>query len=121
MDPYFVKKLNNYKFELIKNENYQAFKSADEIVEAMKRCRNEIAEYLEILEEIIAESYEKNGVTCEESEKQMAVLLRQDQYLEYLLSKQKYELAEIFLDKKDESDDESEILNWYQPDNETNI
>lgn len=104
----FARDDNDYTLELVRNIRSNTIKNADEIMDAIKEYRIEIAEQIENLEAAVPYT--------EDVEKQIAVLIRQDQYLKVLESKQKYELAEIFFETKEEDNCiVPEILQWYQP------
>lgn len=106
MSSSFSKKDQQFKLELVRNENAKAIENADEIMDAIKHCRYEINERLLELEEM---------PQTKEIDKEIAILIRQDQYLGFLEGKQKYELADMFLSKKYENNCiVPEILNWYQ-------
>lgn len=101
----FSKKTTEFKLEIVRNEKFNAPQNADEIMDAIKHCRYLISERLFALEEL---------EPSEEIDREIGVLIRQDQYLSVLESKQKYELAEIFFNSKNESNCIiPEILQWY--------
>ena len=64
---------SDIKLRLIENIKNKELKDVDEIISAIKECRQEIAQQIEILEQEIP-------ITIE-TEKKIAVLIRQDQYL----------------------------------------
>lgn len=101
----FSKKTTGFKLEIVRSEKFSAPQNADEIMDAIKHCRYLINERLFELEEM---------EQSEEIDREIGVLIRQDQYLSVLESKQKYELAEIFFNAKNESNCIiPEILQWY--------
>ncbi len=89
--------------ETIKDKNP---KNIDEIVSALKEYRLEIVLEIESLSEI-------KPITAD-IEKKIALLIRQEQYIDAILNKQKTELAEIFGEIKNNCI-VPEILNWYHP------
>ena len=95
---------SDIKLRLIENIKNKELKDVDEIISAIKECRQEIAQQIEFLEHEIP-------ITIE-IEKKIAVLIRQDQYLNALQNKPKTELAKIF-GKLEGNCIVPEILQWY--------
>ena len=85
----FSESSDDFRLKLVKNIQAKNVQNADEIVSAIKEYRIELAE--RILE------LEANSNFTVDNEVKFATLIRQDQYLEYLLSLQKCELAEMFV------------------------
>lgn len=108
----FSRMQNSYELKLVQDEDSQILKNADEIMDAIKAARRKIKERIEELELIPQHTIEVD--------REIAVLIRQDQYLEILQSKQKTELEEIFFSgkKKDDNCIYPDVLQWYQPPND---
>lgn len=94
------------KLELVQNEDNQTLRNADEIMDAIKSSRRKIKERIEFLELQVPPDMD--------SEREIAVLIRQDQYLEVLEGKEKSELAKIFLSASSDNCIVPEVLQWYQ-------
>lgn len=97
---------NNYALKIIKSIKSNTLKNVDEFMDAIKEYRTEIAEQIEDLESLMP--------ATDDVERQIAILIRQDQYLEILESKQKTELSKIFLSENDNCI-VPEVFQWYQP------
>lgn len=93
------------KLRLIENLKDKELKDIDEILDAINQCRIEIAQRIDFLEQ-------EEPVTIE-TEKEIAVLIRQEQYLQVLQNKPKAKLAEIF-GRLENNCIVPEILQWYQ-------
>lgn len=96
---------NSLKLRLIKNINCSDPMDLDDILFAIKQLREQIAERIFVIEQAI--------YLTEEAEKEVAILIRQDQYLEIIQNKPKIELASIF-GKIENNCIVPEILQWYQ-------
>lgn|SRR5574344_52558 len=96
-----------FNFKVVENEDFTVLKDADEIMDAIKASRRKIKERIEFLEIQVPQDIE--------SDKEIAILIRQDQYLEVLQNKPKAELAKIFLSSQKDNCIYPEILQWYQP------
>lgn len=97
---------NNYALEIVKSIKSNTIKNADEIMNAIKEYRIEIAEQIEDLESVTP--------FTDEVERQIAILIRQDQYLQVLESKQKSDLSKMFFPDNDNCI-VPEVFQWYQP------
>ena len=96
----------DYTLRLVKDVKSNNIKNADEIMDAIKEYRIEIAEQIDELESIYP--------ITEETERQIAILIRQDQYLSVLEKKQKTEIADIFF-KDEDNCIVPDVFMWYQP------
>lgn len=105
----FSRMQDNFELKLVQDEDSQILKNADEIMDAIKAARRKIKERIEELEFRTQHTIE--------IDREIAVLIRQDQYLEILQNKQKTELEEIFFSgkKKDDNCIYPDVLQWYQP------
>lgn len=97
---------DDFKLRLVQGLKDKNIRNADEIMDTIKEYRLEISEQIDNLEAI-------RPITSD-IERQIAVLIRQDQYLEVLENKQKYELAEIFFDDDDNNCIVPDVLQWYK-------
>lgn len=98
---------DDFKLRLVHGFKNKKIRNADEIMDTIKEYRIEIAEQIENLESV-------RPIT-DDIERQIAVLIRQDQYLEVLENKQKFELAEIFFsDQEDSNCVVPDVLQWYK-------
>lgn len=100
----------NYMLKLVEQQVKKTLTNADEVMDAIKSARREIKERIEYLE---AQLSDDNLST----EKEIAVLIRQDQYFETLQKKQKSELEDIFFAGRKLKDNciYPDVLQWYQP------
>ena len=97
----FSQKQNSY-IKLVKDNDYM-LKNADDIVYAIRSARREISSEL----------------SNDEKDIESAKLIRQDQYLEALLLKDKSELAEFFFSENSETNCVfPDVLQWYNPEND---
>lgn len=107
----FSRITKDFELKVVHDEDSQVLKNADEIMDAIKAARRKIKERLDILESISSPTIE--------DEREIAVLIRQDQYFFALQNKQKSELEQIFFaGKKGDSEDNCiypDVLQWYQP------
>ena len=107
----FSRITKDFELKLVHDEDSQVLKYADEIMYDIKAARRKIKERLDILESISSPT--------SEDEREIAVLIRQDQYFFALQNKQKSELEQIFFaGKKGECEDNCiypDVLQWYQP------
>lgn len=94
-----------FRLRIVHSIKSKKINNADEIMDTIKEFRIEIAEHIEELESI--------RPATDDIDRQIAVLIRQDQYLEVLQSKQKSELAELFFEKEDNCI-VPEVFQWYQ-------
>lgn len=94
---------DDFRLKLVEDIKSMKCQSGDDIMTAIQSFRREIAEQIEYIESQICVS--------ENHEIKMAVLIRQDQYLEYLQTKQKHELVEMFSDT--ENCIVPDVLRWY--------
>ena len=101
----FPEKRNYFKLELVQNAESQTLKDINDIYLAIKSSRRGIKERIEFLE---------NQPQNTDADREIAVLIRQDQYLEALQNKQKYELEEIFFPNGKDNCIVPEIFQWYQ-------
>lgn len=99
-------KLPKDYLKLVKNDD-ELLKSADDIVYAIREARRDIAQKMDEIEQMDWSDDEKDIV--------QAKLIRQDQYLEVLLLKQKTELAEIFFTEGKTNCVFPDVLQWYNP------
>ncbi|MBS4760846.1 MAG: hypothetical protein KHX03_09140 [Clostridium sp.] len=105
----FSQKQNSY-IKLVRNDDYM-LKNADDIVYAIRSARRDIAYKIEEIE--------TSELTNDEKDIECAKLIRQDQYLEALLLKDKSELAELFFsENKDTNCVFPDVLQWYTPEND---
>lgn len=102
----FSQNNDNFRLRIIDGIKSKNIRNADEIMDAIKEYRIEIAEQIDELEKICP--------VTDDIEKQIAVLIRQDQYLSVLENKQKTELAQIFF-KEEDNCIVPDVLQWYQP------
>lgn len=102
----FSEKRNYFKLELVQNEESQILKDINDIYLAIKSSRRSIKERIEFLEKQAHES--------SEADREIAVLIRQDQYLQALQNKEKYELEEIFFPNGKDNCIVPDIFQWYQ-------
>lgn len=103
-----------YMLKLVEQQVKKTLNNADEVMDAIRSARREIKERIEYLE---AQMSDENLTT----EKEIAVLIRQDQYFENLEGKQKSELEAIFFAGRKLKDNciYPEVLQWYQPPEDT--
>ena len=86
-------------------------KNADDIVYAIRSARREISYKIEEIE--------ASELSNDEKDIESAKLIRQDQYLEALLLKDKSELAEFFFSENSETNCVfPDVLQWYNPEND---
>ncbi len=102
----FSQNNDNFRLRIIDGIKSKNIRNADEIMDAIKEYRIEIAEQIDELEKVCP--------VTDDIEKQIAVLIRQDQYLSVLENKQKTELAQIFF-KEEDNCIVPDVLQWYQP------
>ena len=95
---------DDFRLMLIKNIRSKNAKNADEIVSVIKEFWIEITEQISSLESLTRIN--------DNAEIELAILIRQNQYLEYLLNKQKYELVQIF-NECSENCITPEVFKWY--------
>lgn len=88
----FSRITKDFELKVVHDEDSQVLKNADEIMDAIKAARRKIKERLDILESISSPT--------SEDEREIAVLIRQDQYFFALQNKQKSELEQIFFCRK---------------------
>lgn len=103
-----------YMLKLVEQQVKKTLNNADEVMDAIRSARREIKERIDYLEAQIS-----NENPC--TEKEIAVLIRQDQYFENLESKQKTELEDIFFSGRKLNDNciYPDVLQWYQPPEDT--
>ncbi len=99
-------KLPKDYLKLIKNDE-KMLKNADDIVYAIRESRRDIGQKIEDIELMEISDDEKDII--------LAKLIRQDQYLQALLWKQKSELAEIFFTEGKTNCVFPDVLQWYNP------
>lgn len=97
---------DDFSLRLVQGLKTKKIRNVDEIMDTIKEYRIEIAEQIENLEAVYP--------ITDDIERQIAVLIRKDQYLEVLENKQKYELAEIFFDNEDNNCIVPDVLQWYK-------
>lgn len=109
MSSSFSRMQNNFELKPVQEEESQILKNADEIMDGIIAARRKIKEKIEELE-----IQSKHTIDID---REIAVLIRQDQYLAILQSKQKTELEEIFFSgkKQDNNCIYPDVLQWYQP------
>ena len=102
--------LGNIKVKQLENQVKKTVNNADELMDAIKSARREIKERIEFLETQLSNDNIK-------AEREIAVLIRQDQYFENLEGKQKSELNAIFFAGRKLNDNciYPDVLQWYQP------
>ena len=106
MNSFLSKKQSSF-IKLVRN-NDRLLKNADDIVYAIRSMRRDIAARIEEIE--------NSEISSDEKDIEIAKLIREDQYLEALLRKEKHELAEIFfVEDKDSNCIYPDILQWYHP------
>ena len=102
----FSEEPDYFRLELICNNDSDAINNIDDILLAIKACLRKIKMRLEFLEK------QKNNTA--ENDKEIAVLIRQNQYLEILLNKEKYELEEIFFPNGKSNCIVPDVFLWYK-------
>ncbi len=102
----FSEKPDYFRLELIYNNDTDTIKNIDDILLAIKSCRRKIKMRLEFLE--------KQSVNTSENDKEIAVLIRQNQYLEVLLNKEKHELEDIFFPNGKSNCIIPDVFLWYK-------
>ena len=102
--------LGYFMLKLVENQVKKTLNNADEIMDAIRSARREIKERIEYLESQLSD----DNI---EAEREIAVLIRQDQYFETLEGKQKSELNAIFFAGRKLNDNfiYPDVLQWYQP------
>ncbi len=102
--------LGHFMLKLVENQVKKTLNNADEVMDAIKSARREIKERIEYLESQVSDD-------SIEAEREIAVLIRQDQYFENLEGKQKSELEAIFFAGRRLNDNciYPDVLQWYQP------
>lgn len=110
----FPQQGQNCILRLVENQVKNTLNNADEIMTAIHCARREIRERIEKIEKYL----NKNPESLE-AEKELAVLIQEDQYLQILSYKQKSELEEIFFAGRKTQDNciYPDVLQWYQPPN----
>lgn len=103
----FSQNNDRYRLRIVEDIKSKNIRNADEIMDAIKEYRLEIAEQIDELEQI--------RPIDDDIEKQIAVLIRQDQYLSVLENKQKTELASIFFKEQEDNCIVPDVFQWYQP------
>ena len=98
---------DNFNLKIINCIKEQIFNSVEELFSALQAYREKIQEKIEKLEKMSFSNVEG----CVDVDRKIAILLRQDQYLEVLQSKQKSEIAEIFFG--DNNYFVPPVLQWY--------
>ncbi len=106
MGSYFSEQPEFFKFELINTEESQIIRDIDDILFAIKSCKRKILERIEYLEKQISNSVEVD--------KEIAVLIRQNQYFNALEQKEKRELEEIFFPNGKANCIIPDVFLWYQ-------
>ena len=102
----FSEQQDFFRLELIHNSDIDVIKDVDDILYAIKACRRKIKSRLEFLE--------KQTTNTVDADKEIAVLIRQDQYLEVLLNKEKQELKEIFFPGGKNNCIVPDVFLWYK-------
>ncbi len=102
----FSEQPDYFRLELIHNNDTDVIKNVDDILFAIKSSRRKIRMRLEFLE--------KQSVNTSENDKEIAVLIRQNQYLEILLNKEKRELEEIFFPNGKSNCIIPDVFLWYK-------
>ena len=102
----FSEKPDYFRLELVYNNDTDTIKNVDDILFAIKSCRRKIRMRLEFLE--------KQNANTIENDKEIAVLIRQNQYLEVLLNKEKRELEEIFFPEGRSNCIIPDVFLWYK-------
>lgn len=100
----------SYMLKLVEQQVKKTLNNADEIMDAIKSVRREIKEQIEALETKMT----NDNI---DTEKEIAILIRQDQYFQNLEDKQKSELEDLFFAERKLNDNciYPEVLQWYQP------
>ncbi len=106
MNSFLSKKQNSF-IKLVSN-NDRLLKNADDIVYAIRSMRRDIATRID--------EVEHSDISLDEKDIEIAKLIREDQYLEALLKKEKHELSEIFFTENEDSNCiYPDVLQWYHP------
>lgn len=95
--------MNNTDYNVIKNTNNQDFKDIDDVIYLIKSKKREMFEKIELLEK--EDSFE--------AQKELAILVRNIQYFDALLNKNKLDLEKIFFPDGTGNCKVPEVLNWY--------
>lgn len=95
---------NFKKFEVIQGGNTSQFKDIDDILSAIKAQNRKICERIEYLEQH----------ESDENDRELAILIRQNQYIEALLEKSKIELEKIFFPNGLGNCIIPDVFQWYQ-------
>lgn len=99
----FSENSNYFKLELI-CDNSQTINDVDDILNILKTKYREINEKISSLEKL----------TTAQSEIDAAILIRQSQYIDALLNKNKYELEKIFFPNGYGNCVIPDVFQWYQ-------
>lgn len=102
----FSEKPDYFKIELVHNNNTDVIKDINDVLYALKAYRRKIKYRLEFLE--------KQNPNTPENDKEIAVLIRQNQYLEVLLNKEKHELEDIFFPNGKSNCIIPDVFLWYK-------
>lgn len=102
----FSENENFFKLELVPDIG-KIFNDVDDILNVLKTKRRSIKEKINMLE---------NKMT-NESDIEAAILIRQSQYLDALLEKNKYELEKIFFPNGHGNCIIPDVFQWYQEPN----
>ncbi len=106
MSSTFFEQQNYSRIELVCNNESETIKNADDILYAIKACRRKIKQRLNDIEH--------QDLYTPEDEKESAVLIRQNQYLEVLLNKEKRELEDIFFPNGNSNCIVPDVFLWYK-------
>lgn len=102
---------DNFELKIVNLIKEQIFSNVDDFFSALQEFRDKIQEKIEKLEKLSILNIDNNI----DIDRKIAILLRQDQYLEFLQGKQKSEIAEIFFG--DKSFFVPDVLQWYNSEN----
>lgn len=96
--------MNNTDLNVIKSTSNQDFKDIDDVIYHIKSKKREMLEKIESLEK--EDSFD--------SQKELAILVRNVQYFDTLLDKNKLDLEKIFFPNGTRNCIVPEVLNWYK-------
>ena len=105
MSTMFSEDNNNFrKFTVFQGGNSSQFKDIDDIITAIKAYFREICERIDYLEQ----------QSSDDNDREIATLVRQSQYIDALLKKNKIELEKIFFPNGLGNCIIPDVFQWYQ-------
>ena len=108
MSTMFSEDNNNFaKFKVIQGGNTNQLKDVDDIITAIKAYFREICERIDYLEQQMSD----------DNDREIATLVRQSQYIQALLDKNKIELEKIFFPNGLGNCIIPDVFQWYQEPN----